>query len=111
MDISLASLALPKIFETLSNLWLSEKAEVTTSATHAMEVLLKDAVSQICSSPGSIEQNRSKLEKCINIVELGMGYQYNNIWHQVLYVIKTLFEVSLGMNVFFNFIVLKGIYE
>lgn len=87
-------MALPKIFETLSQLWLSEKVEVTTGATHAMEVLLKDAVSQICSSPGNVQHNKSKLEKCIHVVELGLGYQYNTVWHQVLYVIKTLFEVS-----------------
>lgn len=98
VDVSMASMVLPKMFETLSQLWLSEKPEVTTCATHAMEVLLKDAVNQICSSPGNVEQNKSKLEKCIQIIECGLGYQYNIVWHQVLYVIKTLFEVSYISN-------------
>lgn len=94
MDLAVASMALPKIFETLSQLWLSDKPEVTTCATHALEVLLKDAVGQICSSPGNVMQNKSKLQKCIHVVELGLSYQYNSVWHQVLYVIKTMFEVS-----------------
>lgn len=104
----MASMALPKIFETLLQLWLSEKNEVTTCATHAFEVLLKDAVSQICLTTERVQQNKSKLEKCINIVELGLGYQYNTVWHQVLYVIKTLFEVNYRQRIS---LVQKGTYR
>lgn len=94
IDVAMAAAALPKIFEHLSQLWLSEKSEVMTSATHALEVLLKDAFTSICATKDSVEQHKSKVAKCINVIRSGLGYQYNAVWHQVLHVISVLFEVS-----------------
>ncbi|VEN57553.1 unnamed protein product [Callosobruchus maculatus] len=94
VDKGIASSALPKIFETLTLLWLSEKSEVMTCATHALDVLLRDALASLCETKQLVEQYKSKIEKCIQIIQLGLGYQYNTVWHQVLYVIKVLFEVT-----------------
>ncbi|CAH1969238.1 unnamed protein product [Acanthoscelides obtectus] len=94
VDKGIASSALPKIIETLTELWLSEKSEVMTCATHALDVLLKDALASLCETNQLVEQYKSKIEKCIHIIQLGLGYQYNTVWHQVLYIIKILFEVT-----------------
>uniref|UniRef100_A0A1Y1JYP8 Uncharacterized protein n=1 Tax=Photinus pyralis TaxID=7054 RepID=A0A1Y1JYP8_PHOPY len=94
VELSVACAALPKIFGTLSQLWLSEKKEVTTAVTHAFEALLRDAIAPLCDSEELVDQHLGKLEKCFNEVELGLGYQYNMIWNQVLHVIAVMFEVG-----------------
>lgn len=65
--------------------------EVTTAATHALEMLLKDAVAPACAT---VEQHQSKLSKCFNLLEQGLSYQYHNVWNQVLHILKVMFEVS-----------------
>ncbi|KAJ8929349.1 hypothetical protein NQ314_017977 [Rhamnusium bicolor] len=97
VDISMACAALPKIFDVLTQMWLSEKAEVMTGATHALDVLLKDALATACSSRQIVVQHKSKLEKCFHTIELGLGYQYSAVWHQVLHVFSVIFEVA-GAN-------------
>ncbi|KAK4876177.1 hypothetical protein RN001_012599 [Aquatica leii] len=97
VDLSLACAALPKIFESLTQLWLSEKKEVPTAATHALEALLRDAILPVCDNSDLIHQHLSKLEKCFDLIELGLGYQYNMVWNQVLHVISVMFEVA-GKN-------------
>lgn len=94
VDVAMACTIFPKIFDIFTQLWLSEKSEVVNSATHALDVLLKDALTTACNSSDTIEQNRSKLEKCFNTIQLGLGYQYNTVWHQVLHIVKVMFEVS-----------------
>ncbi|CAH1115005.1 unnamed protein product, partial [Psylliodes chrysocephalus] len=94
VDISLAMAALPKIFDAITQLWLSEKAEIMTKATHSLDILIRDALINACSSRELVEQHKSKIERCIQTIQLGLGYQFNASWHQVLHVISTLFEVT-----------------
>lgn len=91
----LACLALPKAFTTFTQFWLSEKPQITTAVTHAIERLLRDVVAPICESCDSINQHESKLIKCFNTIESGLGYQYNTVWNQVLHVIAVMFEVVI----------------
>jgi ribosomal RNA-processing protein 12 len=93
VDIATCCAALPKIFATITQLWISEKTEIMTGATHALEVLLKDAVGPACSTKEKVEQFSLKLSKCFTSVETGLGYQYHNVWHQVLHLIGIMFEV------------------
>ncbi|KAK5645482.1 hypothetical protein RI129_006782 [Pyrocoelia pectoralis] len=94
VDLSMACGALPKIFETLVQLWLSEKKEITNAVTHSLEALLRDAILPLCETPELVEQHMSKLEKCFDAIELGLGYQYNTVWNQVLHAIAVMFEVG-----------------
>ncbi|KAL3267861.1 hypothetical protein HHI36_007002 [Cryptolaemus montrouzieri] len=94
VDLAMACAALPRIFVTATQLWLAEKPEVLTSATHMIEVLLKDAVTPACATKELVEQHKSKLAKIFNTVESCLSYQYHNVWHQVLHVIATMFEVG-----------------
>lgn len=94
VDIGMACTVFPKIFDVLTQLWLSEKAEVVNCATHAMDVLFKDALATACGSHDTVKQNKSKLEKCFNTIQLGLGYQYNTVWHQVFHIVKVMFEVN-----------------
>lgn len=100
VDLSLAMSTLPKIFATTTQLWLSQKAEVTTAATHTLEVLLKDAITPACCSEQLVQQYHSKLLTCFNLLEQGLSYQYHNVWNQVLYILKVMFEVNLNFCLF-----------
>ncbi|KAK9890844.1 hypothetical protein WA026_012190 [Henosepilachna vigintioctopunctata] len=94
VDLAMACSALPKMFAIATQLWLSDKPEVLTSATHAVEILLKDAIAPACASKDLVEQHKSKLSKIFNSIESCLSYQYHNVWHQVLHVIGTMFEAG-----------------
>lgn len=94
VDLPLAMSVLPKAVATLTQLWMAQKTEVATAATHALELLLKDAVAPACLTADLVQQHHSKLLKCFNLLEQGLSYQYHNVWHQVLYTLKVMFEVS-----------------
>lgn len=94
VDLNMGCSALPQIITTVTQLWLSQKMEVATAATYALEILLKDCMSAICATPELVQQHSSKLSKCFGTLEMGLSYQYHNVWHQVLHVIKVMFEVS-----------------
>ncbi|XP_050305349.1 RRP12-like protein [Anthonomus grandis grandis] len=97
VDISITVTVLPKFFTNITQMWLSGKAEVMTGATHSLEVLLKDVIGPLCESQKTVKQQQSKLEKCFNVIHLCLSYQYNAAWHQVLHVIRVMFEVA-GAN-------------
>lgn len=87
-------MALPKIFKSLTQLWLSEKHEIMSSTTNALKTLLEDAIGPITSSEQLVNENRWKLIKCFQVIESSLGYQYHSVWHQVLHVISKMFEVA-----------------
>lgn len=88
-------MVLPKFIVTLTQLWLSERPEITSATTFTLEILLTDAVKPACDSPESVAQFKSKLMICFNAITAGLKYQYHKIWHQVLHVIGVMFDVSL----------------
>lgn len=90
----MACSTLPRMFATLTQLWLSQKAEITTATTHSLQMLLTDAVAPACATSQLAQQHNTKLSKCFNSIESGLSYQYHNVWHQVLHVIKVMFDVS-----------------
>lgn len=94
VDLALAMSVLPKAVATFTQLWMAQKTEVATAATHALELLLKDAIAPACITADLVQQHHSKLLKCFNLLEQGLSYQYHNVWHQVLYTLKIMFEVS-----------------
>lgn len=62
--------------------------------TNALKIVLQDCIGPLCSSQELVEENRSKLQKCFQAIELGLGYQFHTVWHQVLHVIGKMFEVK-----------------
>lgn len=63
--------------------------------TNALKILLEDAIGPITSNSRQlVNENKSKLMKCFQVIESGLGYQYHNVWHQVLHVIGKMFEVA-----------------
>lgn len=94
VDLGLSAQELPKICSTVSQLWLSEKIEIMSGATHALEILLKDVVGPLSATKELVGQFNSHLEQCFKCIEAGLSYQYHNVWHQVLHLIAVLFEVN-----------------
>ncbi|KRT79476.1 hypothetical protein AMK59_7164, partial [Oryctes borbonicus] len=73
VDAAMCCGVLPKIFTTITNLWLSEKVEIISAATYTLDALLRDAAGPICETIESVEQNKSKIAKCFNSIEAGLG--------------------------------------
>ncbi|KAI4462006.1 putative nodulin-like protein [Holotrichia oblita] len=94
VDPAICCGVLPKIFTTITQLWLSEKMEVISAATYTLEAMLRDTIGPICATTDFVEQNKSKVVKCFSTIEAGLGYQYHNAWHQVLHIMSVLYDVA-----------------
>lgn len=73
---------------------MSDKPDVVSAATRALEAMLKDAVAPAVATPETVKQYSSSISKCINYITQGLAYQYNTVWHHVLHVLKIMFEVG-----------------
>ncbi|XP_060526984.1 RRP12-like protein [Cylas formicarius] len=93
IDVAVGCGALPKIFSTVAQLWLSDKQEVTNAATHTLEVLFRDAIAAACESRESAAKHKNRLEKCCDVIHSCLSYQYHAVWNQVLHVIGVMFDV------------------
>ncbi|XP_017778728.1 PREDICTED: RRP12-like protein [Nicrophorus vespilloides] len=97
IDIAMCAASLPKVFTSITQLWLSQKSEIVMAATRAVEMLLKDAAGPICADPDMARKYEHLMSKCFQTVELGLGYQYNHAWPQVLHCMSVMFEIG-GAN-------------
>nr|XP_022918045.1 RRP12-like protein [Onthophagus taurus] len=97
VNLNLCIEILPKLFSTVTQLWLSEKPEILTAVTHNLEALLQDAVAPMMDNEGLLKEQQPKIAKCFETIENCLGYQYHTAWHQVLHVIGIMFEVA-GKN-------------
>lgn len=94
VDLAASCASLPRIFTTVSQLWLSEKPQIMTAATHTLEILLKDALAPACLTVELVQQHMSKIRNCFEVIESGLSYQHHGVWHQILHLIGVMFEVS-----------------
>lgn len=100
MDVMVSVSTLPKIITTLTQLWLSERPEVTNGTAHALQTIIEDCVAPACASSDVVEACSGHLQKCFRTIESCLGYQYNKSWHQVLHVIGVMFKVRVIINYF-----------
>ncbi|CAG2058942.1 unnamed protein product, partial [Timema podura] len=91
IDLPLCCSTLPRLFSTLTQLWMSEKHEIRNGTTLTLKAVILDCLPLACS-PEIFPRNEQLLAKMFNTVENGLKYQYNLAWNHVLLVLAAMFE-------------------
>nr|CAD7586449.1 unnamed protein product [Timema genevievae] len=91
IDLPLCCSTLPRLFSTLTQLWMSEKPEIRNGTTLTLKAVILDCLPLACS-PEIFPRNEQLLAKMFNTVENGLKYQYNLAWNHVLLVLAAMFE-------------------
>lgn len=85
---------IPRIIEKTTELWLSDKPEVLTAASHTMKTLLQVCVAPLCATEELAKKYNATLCKIFQLVQSGMKFRYNGAWHHVLHLQAVLFQVA-----------------
>nr|CAD7457370.1 unnamed protein product [Timema tahoe] len=91
IDLPLCCSTLPRLFSTLTQLWMSEKPEIRNGTTVTLKAVILDCLPLACS-PELFPRNEQLLAKMFNTVENGLKYQFNLAWNHVLLVLAAMFE-------------------
>ncbi|XP_011315321.1 RRP12-like protein [Fopius arisanus] len=95
-SLSLCAANLPRIIEKTSELWLSDKTEVVTAASHTIKNLIQVCVAMMCENEAVAENYKAPLGKIIQLVQGGLKYQFNSAWHHVLHLLAVVFQTAGG---------------
>ncbi|XP_043269034.1 RRP12-like protein [Venturia canescens] len=93
-DVHLCAANIPRMIEKSTELWLSDKSEVLTAASHTMKTLLQVCVAPLCATRELAKKYKTTLSKIFQLVQSGMKYRYNGAWHHVLHLQAVLFQVA-----------------
>lgn len=105
---------LPTIFGALVKLWLTERTEIVSAVTLALDDLIKDCIGAAAESPATVKTHQPLLQQCFNLIEQGLNYEYHTAWSHVLHLMKTSFQVSIkesSCKIFQYLNRLKGFYS
>ncbi|XP_058797316.1 RRP12-like protein [Phymastichus coffea] len=92
-NIELCAANLSRIVEKCTELWLSDKQDVRTNASHTLTALLETCVAPLCKKKELSDKYRPTLAKIISLIQQGMKYPYHDAWHQVLHISASIFTV------------------
>ncbi|XP_015121144.1 RRP12-like protein [Diachasma alloeum] len=95
-SLPLCGANLPRIMEKTSELWLSDKPEVVSAASHTIKSLIQVCVGPMCENDAVAEVYKGPLGKIIQVVQGGLKYQFNSAWHHVLHLLAVLFQTAGG---------------
>ncbi|XP_063989401.1 RRP12-like protein [Diachasmimorpha longicaudata] len=95
-SLSLCGANLPRIVEKSSELWLSDKPEVVSAASHTIKSLIQVCLGPMCQDNAVAEAYKVPLGKIIQLVQGGLKYQFNSAWHHVLHLLAVLFQTAGG---------------
>lgn len=95
IDISACAALVPRLFNILSQLWLTDKPEVLAGVTHALGAVVTDCVGPASADPSG--RHFIVVSKVFEIVQSGLQYQYHSAWKYILHLFGVLFEVSLSI--------------
>ncbi|XP_066585957.1 RRP12-like protein [Prorops nasuta] len=94
LSIHLCSTTIPKILEKCADLWLSEKREIITAASHTIKAIMEDCFAPLCKTEKLAKQYNFILDQVIAIMEKSISYQYLEAWYHVLQLTAVLFQVA-----------------
>lgn len=98
----MCSAHLPKLFTTVSQMWLSDKGDILSNATHTLSAVISDCL-KLAAAPDVVERHANTLSKVFSILQEGLKYQYHSAWKHVIYLLGVFFEV---ITVFFTYCLL-----
>lgn len=93
-NVDLCAANLPKIIEKTSGLWISDKTEVVSAATHTIKTLIQVCMASMCIDKITAKKYSKQLGKIIQQIQMGLKYQYSSAWHHVLHLIQEIFLVT-----------------
>lgn len=88
---------LPKLFTTVSQIWLSDKPDILSNATHALSAVVSDCLKE-AAAPSVVDRYSTTLSKVFSILQDGLKYQYHSAWKHVIHLLAAFFEVSSITN-------------
>ncbi|KAK3918716.1 RRP12-like protein [Frankliniella fusca] len=90
-DLPLCCGHLPRLFTTVSQMWLSDKADVLSNTTHALSAVISDCL-KLAAAPEVVKRHTSTLSKVFSVLQEGLKYQYHSAWKHVIYLLGCFFE-------------------
>ncbi|XP_008545740.1 RRP12-like protein [Microplitis demolitor] len=93
-DLDLCAKNIHRIIDKSTELWLSDKTEIITAASHTIKSLLQLCLGPLCESDKTAVKYHDTINRIVQSVRLGMKYQYHLAWHHVLHLLAVLFQVA-----------------
>ncbi|KAG7200816.1 hypothetical protein KM043_003187 [Ampulex compressa] len=94
-SVDICAAILPRMIGKCMELWLSDRPEVISGASHTMKILLQDCLGLLCSNEELMETKYSTtLDQIILLIHKALGYQYLEAWYHVLHLIALLFQIT-----------------
>ncbi|XP_026293865.1 RRP12-like protein [Frankliniella occidentalis] len=90
-DLPMCCGHLPRLFTTVSQMWLSDKADVLSNTTHTLSAVISDCL-KLAAAPDVVERHTATLSKVFNVLQEGLKYQYHSAWKHVIYLLGSFFE-------------------
>ncbi|XP_024936269.1 RRP12-like protein [Cephus cinctus] len=94
LSLPLCAANITRILEKCTELWLSDKSEVLSGASHTIKTLLQVCITPLCATQEDANKYKTTLIKTIQLIQQGMKYQYNSAWHHVLHLLAVIFQIT-----------------
>lgn len=91
-DLPMVCAHLPKLFTTVSQMWLSDKGDLLSNATHTLSAVIGDCL-KLAAAPDVVERHTNTLSKVFAVLQEGLKYHYHSAWKHVIYLLGDFFEV------------------
>nr|CAG4649918.1 EOG090X00E0 [Sida crystallina] len=89
LELVLCAGHLPRFFDVATQLWLSERPEINQAVTPALASLLSQCLEPALTADPSVKAQAGKV---VHSVELGLGFQFVQVWKNVIHLSTSLIE-------------------
>nr|XP_003701407.1 PREDICTED: RRP12-like protein [Megachile rotundata] len=93
-SLNLCAAILPKLLEKCMELWLSDRSEVISGASHTMKILFQDCVSKMCENEEQMAKYNTTLNQITFMMQTALNYKYLEAWYYILHLIALLFQIA-----------------
>ncbi|XP_078033343.1 RRP12-like protein [Augochlora pura] len=93
-SLNFCAAILPQMMEECVKLWLSDKSEVISGASHTMKLLLQDCVGKMCETPELTKKYSTVIDQVIVVMLKALNLQYLEAWYYILNLTALLFQIT-----------------
>ncbi|KAH0557965.1 RRP12-like protein [Cotesia glomerata] len=93
-SLNLCAANIHQIIQKATELWLSDKPEIITAASHTVKTLLQVCVAPLCESENTARKYEKTIREIILLIRSGMQLRYNSAWHHILHLLAVLFQIA-----------------
>lgn len=94
VSLNICSAVLPKMFAKCMELWLSDRTDVISGASHTIKILLQDCIGKMCEDESVTAKYESTINQIISLMHKALSYQYLEAWYHILHLIALLFQIT-----------------